>query len=217
MKKYILIILTLAAIVACKRNEATFRNGDLVFVGIPLDYSVDEDSMDAAITAATGAPDGLNLIHAAILEVDADSLFIIDATLRHGVDRHPLDTFLTDFTLKDGSLPEFIVKRVEGVDADAAVERAKTYCGRAYDLHFLPDNEELYCTELIQKCYLDASGEPVFASEPMNFCAPDGTMPVYWEWLFGQLGMEVPQGMPGTNPQKMSEAECLTQVRHPLK
>ena len=46
----------------------------------------------------------------------------------------------------------------------------------------------------------------------MNFVAPDGTMPPYWEWLFGQLGMEVPQGLPGTNPQKMAESACLTDV-----
>lgn len=217
MKKLILIFAALLALAACRQEKPGLRNGDLVFVGIPLDYSVEDDSMDAAITAATGDTVGLNLIHAAILEVDADSVFVIDATLRRGVDRHPLDTFLTDFTLKDGSLPELIVKRVKGVDTDAAVEKAKTFCGRAYDLYFLPDNEELYCTELIQRSYLDASGAEVFDSEPMNFRAPDGTMPVYWEWLFGLLGIDVPQGLPGTNPQRMSEAACLEDVSVSLK
>ena len=37
-------------------------------------------------------------------------------------------------------------------------------------------------------------------------------MPPYWIWLFGQLGMEVPQGLPGTNPQKMSQSEILADV-----
>ena len=82
----------------------------------------------------------------------------------------------------------------------------------AYDVRFLPDNEDLYCTELVQKSYLDAEGRPVFKSEPMNFRAADGTMPPYWEWLFGKLDMEVPQGMPGTNPQKMSAAACLVNL-----
>ena len=150
------------------------------------------------------------MIHVAIAEVKADSIWIIDATIAHGVDRHPLDTFLRDFTLKDGSYPEFIVKHVEGVDADAAVERAKTYCGRGYDVRFLEDNEDLYCSELVQKCYLDDYGKQVFKSEPMNFLAPDGTMPQYWEWLFGKLGMEVPQGLPGTNPQRMSESKAIS-------
>ena len=165
--------------------------------------------MDAAISAATAQEGELNLIHVAIAEVQADSVWIIDATIAHGVDRHPLEVFLKDFTLKDGSYPAFIVKRVKGVDADAAVERAKTYCGRAYDVRFLPDNEDLYCSELVQISYLDGDGNRVFDSEPMTFCAPDGTMPPYWEWLFGKLEMEVPQGLPGTNPQRMAQSPVL--------
>ena len=202
MKRYLGIILLLLATLSCRQRAASLRNGDLVFVGIPLEYSLEKDSMDAAISASTGK-DGLNLIHVAIAEVREDSTWIIDATIRRGVDRHPLDTFLTDFTLRDGSLPVFFIGRVQGVDADAAVERAKTYCGRAYDSRFLPGNEDLYCSELVQLSYLNASGEEVFQSEPMNFLAPDGTMPLYWEQIFAILGMDVPQGVPGTNPQRM--------------
>lgn len=202
MKRYLGIILLLLAALSCRQRAASLRNGDLVFVGIPIDYSLEKDSMDAAISASTGK-DGLNLIHVAIAEVRGDSTWIIDATIRRGVDRHPLDTFLTDFTLRDGSLPDFFIGRVQGVDADAAVERAKTYCGRAYDSRFLPGNEDLYCSELVQLSYLNASGEEVFQSEPMNFLAPDGTMPLYWEQIFAILGMDVPQGVPGTNPQSM--------------
>lgn len=202
MKHYLGFILLVLTAFSCRQPAATLRNGDLVFVGIPMDYSLEADSMDAAISASTGK-DGLNLIHVAIAEVRGDSTWIIDATIKHGVDRHPLDTFLSDFTLRDGSLPEFFIGRVKGIDADAAVERAKRYCGRGYDSRFLSDNEELYCSELVQLSYLSASGEQVFDSEPMNFQAPDGTMPVYWEQIFAILGMDVPQGIPGTNPQAM--------------
>ena len=106
----------------------------------------------------------------------------------------------------------FEVRRVKGVDASAAVSRARSYCGRSYDYRFLPDNEDLYCSELVQKCYLDASGAPDFPSEPMNWLAPDGSLPAYWEELFRELGMPVPQGVPGTNPQKMSQSACLVSV-----
>lgn len=212
MKKIILILAAAVVAFGCGKGSDRLRNGDLIFVGLPADYDAEGGSMDAAISAATGDDGFLNLIHVAIAEVKADSVWIIDATIAHGVDRHPLDTFLRDFTLNDGSYPEFIVKRVKGVDVDAAVEKAKTFCGRGYDVRFLPDNEELYCSELVQASYLDADGQPVFQSEPMNWLAPDGTMPPYWEWLFGQLGMDVPQGVPGTNPQKMSESDFLVEV-----
>ena len=101
------------ALASCQRkiSEDTLRTGDLIFVGIPMDYSIEGGSMDEAIASATGS-DSLNLIHVAIVEVDSEGKWIIDATIKHGVDRHPLDTFITDFTLKDGSLPVFIVKRL---------------------------------------------------------------------------------------------------------
>ena len=212
MKRTLLALVCMFLALGCSRNLNRLQNGDLVFVGLPLGYDAETGSVDEAIASATGEEGLLNLIHVAIAEVKADSIWIIDATIAHGVDRHPLDTFLRDFTLPDGSYPEFIVKRVKGVDADAAIENAKSFCGRAYDVRFLPDNEDLYCSELVQRSYLDYAGRPVFESEPMNFKAPDGTMPPYWEWLFGQLDMEVPQGLPGTNPQKMSQADCLVDV-----
>ena len=98
------------------------------------------------------------------------------------------------------------------MDVNAAVEKAKTFCGRGYDMYFLADNEELYCSELVQRCYLDKAGNQVFESEPMNFFAPDGTMPPYWTWLFAKLGIEIPQGQPGTNPQRMAQAPVLQEV-----
>lgn len=213
MKKVIILASMLLLAVGCGQKN-TLRNGDLVFVGLPMDYKADSTSMDSAISAATGAEGTLNLIHVAIAEVKADSVWIIDATIRRGVDRHPLDTFLRDFTLEDGRYPAFLVKRVKGVDANAAVERAKSFCGRKYDSRFPPDNEDLYCSELVQDCYLDRDGFPVFPSAPMNWLAPDGTMPPYWTYLFGLLGMEVPQDVLGTNPQNMSMASNLVEVKN---
>lgn len=212
MKKIVLAVAVLFLAIGCGQKNKGPKTGDLLFVGLPTDYVAEPGSMDNAISAATGEEGGLNLIHVAILEVQADSVWIIDATIAHGVDRHPLDTFLKDFTLRDGGLPQLIVKRVKDIDADAAVARAKTFCGRGYDVRFLPDNEELYCSELVQNCYLDAEGNQVFLSEPMNFLAPDGTMPPYWEWLFGKLGMAVPQGVPGTNPQGLSQSPLLEEL-----
>ena len=69
----ILFSMVAALFVACRSEKVdTLKTGDLVFVGIPMDYSLDNSSMDAAIASATGNPDSLNLIHVAIAEVDAE-------------------------------------------------------------------------------------------------------------------------------------------------
>ncbi|MBR1576079.1 MAG: hypothetical protein IJ654_06495 [Bacteroidales bacterium] len=217
MKRMILFYALCACLVlSCARRpgDGTLQTGDLIFVGIPTDYSLDETSMDAAITAATGAADSLNLIHVAIAEIDAEGkAWIIDATIRHGVDRHPLDTFLADFTLKDGSYPVFEIKRIRDARlAEAAVARARQFVGLPYDVHFLPDNGALYCTELVQAAYLDGDGSGIFPSAPMNFKGADGEFPLYWTQLFGLLGEPIPQDIPGTNPQAMARDPHLRPV-----
>ena len=204
----------LALFAACTPAAERLQTGDLIFVGIPADYDLDADSMGSAIADATGGQTGLNRIHTAIAEVDADGqVWIIDATIKYGVDRHPLDTFLRQFTLRDGSLPVFEVKRLkDDARAPEFVRNAKKYLGLPYDVTFLPDNGAYYCTELVYDSYLDENGTPIFHSAPMNFRNADGEMPRYWEQLFARIGQSVPQGVPGTNPQAMSEEPALRSV-----
>lgn len=212
LKRVFAAILAVVPVLAsCHQEKAdTLMTGDLVFVGIPMDYSLEEGSMDEAITNATGSPDSLNLIHVAIAEVDAEGKWIIDATIKRGIDRHPLDTFITDFTLKDGSLPVFIVKRLKDPSkASEYVANTRKYLGRPYDLHFMPSDDSLYCSELVRDCYITAGGEYIFDTVPMNFKDSSGEFPLYWRQLFEILQAPIPQDLPGTNPQQMSQSPAL--------
>ncbi len=212
----ILAITLLALCSSCCRNveKSALRSGDLLFVRIPAGYDLGEDTMPGAIASSTASDSSLMTVHVAILEVKGDSTWIIDATIKHGVDRYPLDTFLTDFRLKDGSLPVLDVKRpmVSGEEADRFVENAKRFIGQPYDTHFLPDNGAMYCSELVYNSYIEADGKHLFSEYPMNFLAPDGLMPQYWTQLFALLGQKVPQGVMGTNPQAMSTEPVLEDV-----
>ena len=212
MKKMLYLFAAGLMGLACAPEREQLRSGDLIFVGIPLDYSIEEGSMGEAISAATGKGE-LNLIHVAIADVAPDGIYIIDATLKHGVDRHPLDTFVTDFTLKDGSYPQFIVKRLKkGVEAPSCIANAISYCGESYDMVFQEGNNAHYCSELVRDSYLSPEGDYLFPQSPMNWKDASGEIPLYWTQLFGLLGMEVPQGAPGTNPQEMAESPLLVPV-----
>lgn len=216
MKKISILFAAFLMAVSCTTSvqEEQLQTGDLVFVGLPMDYSLDNDgdTMDSAIVAATG-DDDLNMIHVAIAEVEDGEVWIIDATIKHGVDRHPLSVFLEDFTLKDGSYPEFIVKRLsDNADAAQWVENAKQYLGAPYDVAFQPADSAYYCSELVEASYLSEDGESLFHNAPMNFKNSDGEFPVYWEQLFARINSTIPQGKPGTNPQAMSKENCLVPV-----
>lgn len=209
MKNCKLLILALLAVSCSTRPQ--IQSGDLLFVGIPADYTLDDSSMSSGIAAATGDGSEVNWIHTAILDVDEEGTWIIDATIRRGVARYPLDSFLVDFTLKDGSLPTFEVMRLKGGPREL-VENAKKFIGRPYDVWFLPENEAMYCTELVRDSYLAEDGSPILPAAPMNFKGPDGEFPPYWEQLFGILGQPIPQGLPGTNPQDMRKSPLLEKV-----
>ena len=211
--KRILTMMGIALIaLSCARQPDTLQTGDLVFMGIPQDYSISEESMDGAISAATG-DGGLNLIHVAIIEMADDGPYIIDATLKYGTDRHPLDSTIRQFTLKGGEQPVYIVKRLKDNKlAKEWIEKAKSFCGQPYDMRFLPDNGAMYCSELVRESFLGAEGEYLFDEKPMNWKNEKGEIPVYWTQLFALLGMDVPQGVPGTNPQDMSKSPLLETV-----
>ncbi len=213
MKKISAIVavafIALCIFVSCGKSnkKPSLRTGDLVFVKIPAGYDLYTDSMPDT----TG---GYITIHVAILEVEHDSTWIIDATIKHGIDRHPLDTFLTDFTLKDGSLPVFEIKRPDVKPEIAAqyVENAKKYLGLPYDCSFAPDNDSLYCSELVLNSYVSSLDKPVFSEYPMDFHNALGEMPAYWTELFDILGKDVPQGKTGTTPAQMAAEKNLLPV-----
>lgn len=222
MKRFIATLLSAVALLlcfaACRKPVVTpvepkIETGDLLFVGIPMFY--EEGTMAEAIAQATSNGDTVNFIHTAILEVDSlGTVWVLDATLAHGVDRHPLDTLLADFTLhQPGAVETFEVWRMkDNRDAERWVASAKTMLGEPYDTYFKPVNGRHYCTELVYDAYTDPSGNPLFESVPMNFKNKEGEMPEYWTKLFASLGEDVPQGVPGTNPQQMRESPNLVRV-----
>ena len=214
MKKIFWILGMVFVMAGCGGEKIGLRTGDLVFVGLPHEVTLSDEGAEGAIAAATGEGE-LNFIHVAIVEVDpCDSVWIVDATLRHGVARYPLREFLSDFNRSDGSFPAFVVMRPDG-DEDALegyVQNAKAFIGQPYDTTFLPGNDARYCSELVRDSYVTSDGEYLFDTVPMNFKNSDGEFPTYWVRLFSRIGEPVPQGLPGTNPQAMSSSAILHKV-----
>ena len=215
----ILPALLVLAVFSCRKapepkvDDTRIETGDLLFVGIPMDYM--EDNMAQAIADATSSGDSINFIHTAILEVDKEGArWVIDATLAYGVDRHPLDTLLKQFTLHRGNAKAtFEVMRLkDNSQAARYVEQAKEFLGEGYDSYFMTFNGKHYCTELVYDAYVDTDGRHCFEEVPMNFKNAEGEMPAYWTWLFGELGEPIPQGEPGTNPQQLHASPQLVHV-----
>ena len=210
--KWFVVFLSLV-LVACAPRTESLQTGDLIFCAVPLE--TDEGTAAGAIAASVGHGN-VNIIHVAIVEVADDTVWVIDATMKRGVDRHPLDTLIRDFTGADGQKPILLVKRLKEGFSPQFIDNAKRFLGQPYDYWFQPDNGRQYCSELVWESYRRPDGTPLFDSYPMNFKGPEGTYPAYWVQLFKELGEPIPQDAPGTNPQDMAEADILRDVRLPV-
>ena len=173
------------------RTDTAPQTGDLIF------FTGGSSSMDDAISSSTG--DGF--VHVAIVEVDSEgTVWLIDATPQKGVSREKLLEEKRNMVLK---------RLKDSTGVAASVQRAKGLIGSPYDFAFLPDNDAYYCSELVYECFLRPDGSHIFSCRPMNFLDSEGNLPEYWKELFEKLQMDVPQGLPGTNPEDLSRSTTL--------
>ena len=203
MKKSILYIGMLAASAACH----PLRTGDLLFqVGR-------ESAMSGAIAAATGENAPLPFTHVGIAVCCAGGDSVLEATSPGGVRMTALHEFLDKSARHEGRAVVVAMRLKDTTGLAASVARARSFMGRPYDYSFRPDNDRMYCSELVWESYRRPDGDPIFPTRPMNFRAADGSMPQFWIELFEKLGEEIPEGMPGTNPADMAQESVLREVR----
>ena len=182
------------------------RTGDLLF------QTEGVSDFSQAISAAT-AKDTVSFVHVAIVNVGNDgNIEIIEASPQYGVRICSIDEFFK-ITKAQTDGPSYTVMRLDGdYPVAQAVERARTFIGQPYDWYYLPDNGKMYCSELVYEAFLNGEGEHIFNAVPMNFRAPDGSMPQFWTDLYNELGIDVPEGVPGTNPNDLSKDPRLVNL-----
>lgn len=196
--------LALTLLAACGSEYAP-RTGDLLF------QRTASEAMSDAIEAATQRDTAVTFTHVGIVEAATDGVFVVEAT-DTSVRRTPLADFLAR-SARRGGKPIAAVGRLRDADeatADRILQRAHARLGLPYDNEFLPDNGKLYCSELVWECCVAADEEThLLGSRPMTFRAADGELPAYWAEHFAALGMPVPEGVTGTNPNDMARDPAI--------
>ena len=180
-----LLLLTLSLSELC--------DGDLLFVA---------PAQDNAITAVTTGVEALPIDHVAVYHPMGDTPMVIEAIPSLGVTVTPLELVAQRGTV--------IVGRVNNVDVEASLDHVLRLVGRAYDTYFDNDDEYIYCSELVQHCYVTAAGKALFEPIPMTFRDNSGAIPQFWRDHYGNIGREVPEGEPGSNPGELSRRPAVT-------
>ena len=173
------------------------RSGDLLFFA---------PAKDNAITKVTQGIGDVAIDHVAIVHRTNSSITTIEAVHR-GVVEMPIDSTWARTRQKSETV---IVGRINGgLDIPASIARALQHLGKPYDFFFEPSDSAIYCSELVQKAFVDIEGKPAFHTIPMSFHTPDGKILPYWTEYYRRAGKTVPEGALGTNPGQLSRSRRL--------
>jgi hypothetical protein len=189
------LLLTLTIVVRAQQAFTdSLREGDLLFVC---------SKVDNAITKVTKGVNGNTIDHVGIVIQQNGKWDVLEA-IHKGVVLTPLQEFIFKNT-PHHCCPPILHGRITGdIDFPTSIKNALGYLGKPYDFYFMPDDKQIYCSELVQKSFVDHHGHLIFQPIPMSFHDRKGHILDYWRKYYGQKGMTVPEGKPGSNPGELS-------------
>ncbi|WP_369039394.1 YiiX/YebB-like N1pC/P60 family cysteine hydrolase [Stenotrophomonas maltophilia] len=179
------------------------REGDLLFV------TAGRTGLSAAIDDATGRQDAPSFDHVALVARAQRELQVLHADEK-GSRQQTLADFQQEARDKHRQIVVYRLRSPpRGAIADA-VASARTMLGKPYNTSYVLNEDSYYCSDFIERAF---RAHHVFALQPMNFRNPQtGEISRHWVDLYRGMGMQVPQGLPGTNPNDMAAAPVLTRI-----
>lgn len=197
------------SLIGCASGELALQSGDLLFQANP------PSEKTKAIKGAGKGYNGLEFSHVGIVDIQGIDTMVIEATTQ-GVRSIPIAIFLKESDkIKDK--PYVFVGRLlpkYHYLIPSSIERAKKEIGKVYDSVFLPNNNALYCTELVYESFRDKDNKPIFESKPMSF--KDKKTGMYYQvWVdfYKKVGIPIPEGIIGTNPNDMSNSKAIKIIK----
>lgn len=179
-------------------------SGDLLFSG----YEVDESAsgLSQAIDAVTQTPQATSYTHMGLVAISEGQVWVYHADPKKGVCKELLDSFLFTRPLTD-------VYRLKAEYRHAiapALEMAESLLGLPYDRTYILNDSSQYCSGMIYQVF---RAHQIFSLAPMNFKDPaSGEILPAWQKHYQALGLEVPQGLPGCNPNGMAAEQSLEYI-----
>ncbi|MGZ2368547.1 YiiX/YebB-like N1pC/P60 family cysteine hydrolase [Ancylomarina sp. YFZ004] len=211
--KFFILIFSISLLACgCHNSHKGFelQAGDLLF------QDLDGSSLSDAIEEVTAEEKALSFSHVGIMvSSEKEGLVVLEA-IGEAVQYTSLDSFLTR-SLNIDRMPKILVGRLKK-QHQSRIEKAilygKSLVGLPYDPIYLMSDSTYYCSELIYEMFKHSGdGSEIFKLNPMTFKdAKTGRFHPVWADYYKKLGVGIPEGEPGCNPNGMSESKEIDWV-----
>ena len=194
MKQFLYLLLFIVPLTACTQQ---YRDGDIIFQSSPSRQS-------AAIEEATQSP----YSHCGIIFYENNVAYVYEAV-------QPVGKRRLDQWIESGVNAEFVVKRLNTVQlTENKIKALKSYAieqfGKNYDGKFNWSDKEMYCSELVYKCYWNACQVKLATPKPLREFNIDG--PIVRKIMKERYGNDIPYDEPMISPDQLVNSRLLITV-----
>lgn len=188
---------------APQSSKIELQTGDLLFRG------ESGGQLSEAIDKVTQTSAETHFSHVGLVKIAEDEIFVLHASPVGGT----CQVSLNDFLHPEGDSVVVIAYRIKEnwqFAIPAAIERAETMLGKPYNFSYILSDTSHYCSEFIFRAFaLDS----LFTLNPMTFKDPQtGDYFPAWVDYYRKLGVDIPEGLPGCNPNGMAASEKLERL-----
>ncbi len=198
------LFLILTILISCSsNNKDMFKTGDIIFT-VP-NYT--KEVLSDAINEVTQTKFQTDYTHVGLVIKSENGVEVIHAAPKKGVKREPLQEFTKNISRAD----LYRLKKRKEIDWNNVLEKGNNLIGLPYDSLFLMNGDSFYCSSFIYEILNDYN---LFELEPMTFINPKtGKFHQAWIYYYERLGIEIPEGKLGCNPNGMAKSEELDFIK----
>lgn len=201
-----IIIILLFGVFAFTPNEPKIKlqSGDLLF------REKTSGKISEAIDKVTQTSTKTHFSHVGLVEVSDSGIFVLHASLKGGT----CVVSLNEFQHPEGDSVTVVAYRLKKdwqKAVPAALKKAHQMLGKPYNFSYVLSDTAHYCSEFV---YLAFAADSVFELEPMTFKDPK-THDFFPAWVeyYQKMGIEIPEGKPGCNPNGLAASNKLERLR----
>lgn len=181
----------------------SLRTGDLLFCNST------SGELSKAIDQATQTGKETHFDHVGIVEIQNDTVWVLHAAPKKGVCRETIGQFLTP-EKEEVTATVYRLKDEYSKAIPTAIQKAHSLIGQPYNFSYIFSDQGYYCSEYIYELF---AADSIFTLNPMTFKNPQtGQFLAGWVDHYKKLGIPIPEGEPGCNPNGIAASEKLERV-----